>query len=53
MEIDIESKRAQAIERKTEARRQYYNPVHNIPQNNGYDISADDEKGVNFDITSK
>ena len=50
---DIESKREQAIERKTEARRQYYNPVHNIPQNNGYDVSADDEKGVNFDITSK
>ena len=49
----IEAEREEIIKHKQEARRQYYNPVHNIPQNHGYDAVQDDRRGANFDITSE
>lgn len=51
---DLEAKRAKIVEHKKEARRQYYNPVHNIPQNNGYNnVNRTDNNGTNFDVVSK
>ena len=51
---DIEESRLATIAKKTEARRQYYNPVHNIPKTNGYDAAGKSEakNGSKFDVTS-
>ncbi len=51
---DIEAKRTELVKKKAESR-QYYNPVHNIPQSDAYSEVKKPEvkKGENIDLTSK